>query len=150
MPDYSFLLFFFFLIPTQRNFRRFKRSPLFLFSLLAAPRYMEFPGQGSDPSHSCSNARSLTNSPRLGIKPAPECSQDAPNPAAPLFEFTYSKHCLPNYCLCHDGQKSILKLKSQELIFFLSVTCLIGTYVYLNTSIVNFPESSFLKGLSNE
>ena len=41
---------------------------------------MEFPGQGSDPRgscdlrHSCSNARSLTHSARLGVEPALLCS----------------------------------------------------------------------------
>ena len=48
----------------------------FLFHFLAALRHMEFPGQGSDPSHShglghsCGNARSLTHCVGPGIEPA--------------------------------------------------------------------------------
>ena len=53
---------------------------------LAAPQHMEFPGQESDPSHSCdlshsSNAGSLTHWDGLGIKPA---SQDAEMPPIPF------------------------------------------------------------------
>ena len=42
----------------------------FLFSFSAVPWHTESPAQGSDPSHSCSNAGSLTHCAGLGIKPA--------------------------------------------------------------------------------
>ena len=51
----------------------------FFFSFLAALWHLEFPGQGSDPSHSwdlqgsCSNVRSLNHCPGPGIKPKSWC-----------------------------------------------------------------------------
>ena len=51
--------------------------------------HMEFPGQESDlslscsPRHSCSNTGSLTHCPKPGIKPASLCSQDTANSIAP-------------------------------------------------------------------
>ena len=66
---------------------------LFLFfSFLATPWHMDFPGQGSDPSHSfdlccsCDKARSLTHCAESGIKPASQHSQDAADPIAPQWE----------------------------------------------------------------
>ena len=56
-------------------------SPPFLATLLN----MEFPGQGSDPSHSCnlqqsfSSTRSLSHCVRLRIEPASQCCRDAPD-----------------------------------------------------------------------
>ena len=53
---------------------------------------MEFPGKGSDPSHSCDldcsygNIRSLTHSVQLGIEPASQHSGDANDPIAPQWE----------------------------------------------------------------
>ena len=47
---------------------------------------MEFPGQGSDPSPSYGNARSLTHCDGWGIEPASQCSRDATNPVAPQWE----------------------------------------------------------------
>ena len=48
---------------------------------------MEFPGQGSDPSHSCDlscgNAGSLTHSAGPGMEPASQGSQDATDPVVP-------------------------------------------------------------------
>ena len=47
---------------------------------LASPRYLEFPGQGSDQSrscnlcYSCNNTGSLTHCARLGIEPVSQCS----------------------------------------------------------------------------
>ena len=43
-----------------------QRDYWFFFSFLAATQHMEFLGQGSDPSHSCSNPGSLTHSARSG------------------------------------------------------------------------------------
>ena len=48
------LSIFFFLIYTVYQ------TKFFCFSFLTAPQHMEFPGQGSDPSCSCGNARSPT------------------------------------------------------------------------------------------
>ena len=56
---------------------------------MATPQHMEFPGQGSDPSHncnlwgSCSDTRSLTHYAGQGIEPASQRSRDAANPVAP-------------------------------------------------------------------
>ena len=44
---------------------------------------MEFPGQGSDPSRSCGNARSLTHCTGPGVEPVSQHSRDAINPIAP-------------------------------------------------------------------
>ena len=61
-------------------------------SFLATPQHMEFPGQGSypshsyDPSHSCSNAGSPTHCARPVIEPATQSSQDAANPVVPQQE----------------------------------------------------------------
>ena len=50
---------------------------------------MDFPGQGSDPSHSChlshsyGNTRSLTHCARPGIEPVPHSSEDATDPVVP-------------------------------------------------------------------
>ena len=52
-------------------------------------RHMEFPGQGSDPSHSCDlshscgNTRSLTHCFRPGIEPVSQHPQDMADPIAP-------------------------------------------------------------------
>ena len=69
----------------------------FFFLLLAIPWHMEFPGQGSDPSHSCnlscscSNATSLTHRTRPGIEPVSQHSQDAAaDPAVPQQELRHS------------------------------------------------------------
>ena len=56
---------------------------------VATPRHMEFPDQGSDPSHSCdlccssSNPGSLTHCARPGIKPASWHFRNATDPVAP-------------------------------------------------------------------
>ena len=61
----------------------------FVFPSFFAPQHMEFLGQGSDLSlswhlgQSCSNARSLTQCARLGIKPVTQGSQAALDPIAP-------------------------------------------------------------------
>ena len=53
---------------------------------MAAPRHMEFLGQGSDPSHShhlrpsCGHAGSLTHCAGLGIEPLSQCCRDIANP----------------------------------------------------------------------
>ena len=53
----------------------------FFFPFLAAPQHVEFPGQGSDPTHSrdlshtCCNTRSLSHC--AGIEPASQLPQDA-------------------------------------------------------------------------
>ena len=68
---------------------------ILFFSFLATPWQVEFPGQGSDPSHSCdlscscSNTRSLTHC-------AGPSSQDAANPIAPqqeLWNFLLNTTC---------------------------------------------------------
>ena len=67
----------------------------FFFSFLAAWQLMEFPGQGSHPSHSgdlsCSysNASSLTHCAGPGLKPVSQCSQDAANPVVPQRELPF-------------------------------------------------------------
>ena len=57
---------------------------------------MEFPGQGSDLSHSwndlscsCGNAGSLTLCAGLGIEPASQCSRDAADPVVPQRELLF-------------------------------------------------------------
>ena len=66
-----------------------------LFSFLAAPRHMEFMGQGSDPSHShdlshsCSNAGSLTHCGRPRIEPVTQHSQDSTDSIVPQEELLY-------------------------------------------------------------
>ena len=47
---------------------------------------MEFLGQGSDLSRSCSNARSLTHCAGLGIEPASWHCRDAANPIVPRWK----------------------------------------------------------------
>ena len=70
----------------------------FFFSFLATPRHMEFPGQGSDPSHSCylncsfSNAGSLTHCAGLGSNP--HCS----TPKMPPIPLWHSRNS-PKYYL---------------------------------------------------
>ena len=65
---------------------------VFFFSFLTSLRHVEFPGQGTDLSHSCDlscscgDAGSLTHCAGLGVKPASPCSQDAPDPAAPQWD----------------------------------------------------------------
>ena len=65
---------------------------VFYFSFLAAPQHVEFPGQGSDLSHSldlscsCGNNGSLPNHARPGIEPASQHSQDAAHPTVPQQE----------------------------------------------------------------
>ena len=89
----------------------------FFFSFLAALRHMEFPGQGSDPSHicslhcSCSNARSLTHCARPGIKSASQRSRDAVDlvPHRELLSDRFRNLCVrqksgPQGCLCRDLQ----------------------------------------------
>ena len=65
------------------------RSSLFLAGL----RHMEFLGQRSDVSHSCSNARSLTHCAGPGIESATQCFRDTANPISPQQELqvTYFK-----------------------------------------------------------
>ena len=64
----------------------------FFFFFLAAPTHMEFPGQGSDPSHSlnlslsCGTAGSLTHCAGPGIEPVSQHSQDTANPVVPQWE----------------------------------------------------------------
>ena len=72
-----------------------------LFPLLATLWHMGFLDQGSDlsrswdPSHNCSNARSLNHSTRPRNEPMRQSSQDAIGPIAPQWEFlTY--HCILN------------------------------------------------------
>ena len=61
---------------------------IFFFSFLATPQHMEFPGQGSDPSHSCNpgcccnNMRPLTHCAGPGIKPVSQRTRDSTNPTA--------------------------------------------------------------------
>ena len=55
------------------------------FSFLAVPLLMEFPGQGSDLSHSCSNTRSLTPYAGPGSR-LHLCSRDAADPTVPQRE----------------------------------------------------------------
>ena len=63
-----------------------------LLIVLATPWHMQFPGQGSDLSHShklscrCGNARSLTHCARPGIEPTSQHSQDAAAPVVPQQE----------------------------------------------------------------
>ena len=52
-----------------------------LYFILAAPWHKDFPGQGSDLSHSCD-----LHCPWPGIKPASQCFQDAADPFAPQRE----------------------------------------------------------------
>ena len=59
----------------------FSFSFFFFFSFLATPQHMEFPGQGSDPSHS--NSGSLTRSARLVLEPASWHCRDAIGPVVP-------------------------------------------------------------------
>ena len=60
---------------------------VFCFSLLATLWHMEFPGQRSDLSCGCGNARSLTHCEGPGSEPASsQCSQDAANPVVPQWE----------------------------------------------------------------
>ena len=68
----------------------------FSFSFLAVPRHMEFPGQGSEGSHSCnlccscSNARSLTHCAFvLGINPVSQRSRPIADPVAPDWELLF-------------------------------------------------------------
>ena len=60
---------------------------LFMFSFSAAPRHVEFPGQGSDLSHNCNLSLSCGN-PHAGpgIEPASQCSQDTTDLVAPQRE----------------------------------------------------------------
>ena len=75
-----------------------KRAAIFFFGRGGSLRLMEFPGQGSDPSHrgnishSCGNARSLTQCAGPGTKPATQRSQDAAHPIVPQGS---SKSCNP-------------------------------------------------------
>ena len=63
-----------------------------IFFSLAALQHMEFPGQGSDPSHSCDLSHScgnngpLTHWAQVGIEPASLCSQDTTDSVAPRQE----------------------------------------------------------------
>ena len=67
-----------------------------LFSVLAAPRHMEFLDQGSDPScsydlcRSYSSTRYLTHCAGLRIKPASQRSRDIVDPIVPQWEFLSS------------------------------------------------------------
>jgi len=64
----------------------------FIFSFLAVLWRMEFPGQGSDPSHSCNlhhscgNHGSLIHSAGPGIKSASQHSRENADPVAPQQE----------------------------------------------------------------
>ena len=61
-------------------------------SFLTSLQYMEFLGQGSDPSHSCDlhhgygDTGSATHCAGPGIKPVSQCSRDATDPVAPQRE----------------------------------------------------------------
>ena len=61
-------------------------------SFLAAPRHMEFLGQGSDLrhrchlNHGCGSSGSLTHRVGPGIKPMSQCSQVATDPVVPQWE----------------------------------------------------------------
>ena len=83
------------LSPPQRSSLEFGvRSSFFIF--LAAPRHMEFPGQGSDPSRSCNlcyrcgNADPLTHCVGPGIKPASWRCRDTADPITPQRELLES------------------------------------------------------------
>ena len=73
-------------IPTKKRLDPW--SSLLFFPFSVAPWRMEFPGQGSDLSHSCdlscscSNAKSLTDCTALGIEPRVPGSQDTTHPLA--------------------------------------------------------------------
>ena len=64
----------------------------FVFSFLATSQHMEFPGQGSYPSHSCylhcrcGNVRSLTHCANPAIEPVTWCCRDTAEPTAPQWE----------------------------------------------------------------
>ena len=63
--------------PKNKKFK--KKIKVLLFSFLAAPQHMAFPGQGSDPSlhcnvrHSCGNTKSLPHCACPEINPIPLC-----------------------------------------------------------------------------
>ena len=57
----------------------------FFFFFLTTSWHMEFPGQGSDLSHSCNLHCSRGNA-RLGIEPVFWCCRDATDPIAPQQE----------------------------------------------------------------
>ena len=59
---------------------------IYIFSFLATPWHMEFPGQGPDPSRSCGHAGFLTYCARPGIGSASQRSQDATDPIVPRRE----------------------------------------------------------------
>ena len=67
----------------------------FFFSFLATPWHMEFPGQGSDPSHSCNlycccnNARSFNPLCRAGDQTCVPALRDATDPVAPEQEILF-------------------------------------------------------------
>ena len=79
----------------------------------------EFPGQGSDPnhscnlSHSCGSARSLTRCARPGIESASQCSRDASDPIVPQQE--------PQSKLLYNAMAGrILKMSPKILVLWLS------------------------------
>ena len=78
---------------------------------------MEFPGQGSDPSHSCdlccscSNAGSLTHCVRLGIEPVSWCCRDMDDPIEPQREL----HSLASHCKGDNAQRTQLIILEQVL-----------------------------------
>ena len=65
----------------------------FFFFLWPPPWRMEFPGQGSDPSHTfslccrCGNSGSLTHCAGLGIKPASQRYRDSASLGTPISTF---------------------------------------------------------------
>ena len=65
---------------------------------------MDFPGQGSDPSHSCDSFRSLTHCGGPGIEPVSLCSREVADPMAPQwklllpFFFKGFLFCFVFYC----------------------------------------------------
>ena len=61
----------------------------FFFLFLATLWHVEIPGQESDWSHSCGNARSLNHCTRLGIKPVSQCSRDTDSPNAQQQELLF-------------------------------------------------------------
>ena len=87
------------------------------FSFLATPRFLEFPGQGSDPSHSrnlsrrCGNAGSLTHCAWPGIEPVTQHFQDAaatnPTVHSGNFRLVCFKRSCPHLPLPHHPHPSL-------------------------------------------
>ena len=79
-------------VPMKRKKNCYCFCFCFPFFCLTALQHIEFPDQGSDPSHgcnlshSCGNAGSLTHYAGPAIEPVFECSQEATNPIVPQRE----------------------------------------------------------------